>query len=159
MPTPSSKADLKRWVNSHWKLSGGQIRLTVSSYSHAGGLMNALLRGWEGAADWQKSWRKPSLLRKRGSTSQTSAYSHGGSQEHDIVTSIMIQALNHSHYIIHARVRLKRPFRNYCDLCCEMVPTSVHTGLDSSEQDETMECGLWHCTVVLNMGLIDQHRF
>ena len=62
--------------------------------SHAGGLLNEHLHGWEGVADWPETSRKRSLLQKRGHTSQISVSSPDVSQEHDIVTIIMIRALN-----------------------------------------------------------------
>lgn len=45
------------------------------------------------AADWPKILRKPSRLLKHGCISQTFVYSPGASQEPDIVTFIVIQAL------------------------------------------------------------------
>lgn len=51
-----------------------------------------------------KDFEKPSRLLKPGSTSQTSACSPGASQEHDIVTFIMIQALTKN--------RMNIPHRN-----------------------------------------------
>ncbi len=90
----SSKAGWKRSGSLRWKSSSGLIALKVSNYSRADGLSSAHLHGWDGVADWPKTSRKPSLPPKRGSTSQISASSREGSQEPDIVTFIMIQALD-----------------------------------------------------------------
>lgn len=96
MLAPSSKAGWKRSVSLHWKSSSGPITLKVLNYSHADGLSSALLRGWDGVADWPKTSRKPSLPPKRGSISQISASPRGGSQRPDIVAFFMIQALSPS---------------------------------------------------------------
>lgn len=93
MQAPSSEAGWKRSESLHWKLSNAPIRPTVSKPCHADGWSSEHLHGWEGVADWPKTSRKLSLLPKRGYTSQISASSHGVSQEPDIITFIMIQAL------------------------------------------------------------------
>jgi hypothetical protein len=93
MQAPSSEAGWKRSESLHWKSSSAPIRPTVSKPCHADGWSSEHLHGWEGVADWPKTSRKLSLLPKRGYTSQISASSHGVSQEPDIITFIMIQAL------------------------------------------------------------------
>lgn len=73
------KGKLERSETLRWKSSNDLITLKVSNYSQENGLSSEHLYGWGGVAGWPKTSRKASLRLKRGSTSQISASSRGGS--------------------------------------------------------------------------------